>query len=182
MKKLFIILLFNLTMYGQDPQTNHPEAFYPILDEYIKEGFERNYRKHTRVLGRIDYALFEDYNELTILGYREYLDSQETYQMLIYRDHRLSQNRYVIILHPQWATEFYVLRRMIFKSLGIAQGIDECHSDCTHIMSSKDISDETLIKHDMIAGNWQKMLNIYYYRVINNPSIEGLIFTPLAQQ
>jgi hypothetical protein len=181
MKKLLVILFVNLTMYGQDPQTNHPKAFYPILDEYIKEGFERNYRRHTRILGQIDYVAFEDFNELTVYGYRDYVDSIETFQVLVYRDRILNHYRYVIIIHPKWDSNYYVLRRMIFKSLGMAQGLGECHSECTHIMSSRDIFDETLSNYDEVSSNWQEMLNVYYYRVINNPSTEGLSFTPSVQ-
>lgn len=165
MKRLFLILatVIGFSSFAQDPQTNAPTIINPLLDEYIKEGFDRNYRYHTRILKRIDYMVLTDITRSS--NPTEYTNEYGTTDISrIYRYYHtsLSEYRFLIAYNEVWYNNYYVLRRIFFRSIGLLYGFDECHKDCKHIMSGRRLMDPVLVFYDAVPEEWEKELDIYY--------------------
>jgi hypothetical protein len=167
MKNMLLLLITFfcvLNTYAQDPQTNAPEYVYPILDQYIREGFDRNYRSHTRKLTDLKYI------------YVGKLDTPEQDpHMIVYGDQitftvykipsPLGRWVYVIEIHEMWVGNYYVTRRYLYKAIGFVMGLKECHDTCNHIMSAKHLYDPKLELHDRVSGNWEDELDTYYNEI-----------------
>jgi hypothetical protein len=157
---LTLALFFGVNLYAQDPQTNDPDMVYPLLNEFIKEGYDRNYRTHTKKLRTIDFIYLIDIPYANPKSYIWKRGDQQTYSVYSYRGK--SEHRKVIAINVIWYNNYLVLRRMFFKSIGIAYGLDECHKECRHIMSQRTLMDPVLVFYDAVPEEWSKELDLFY--------------------
>lgn len=168
MKRFLILLALLVTFNGsaQDPQTNDPNIIYPLLDEYIKEGYNRNYRIHAKRLNNIDFIYLIDipYANPDSYMYHSKGGSLETYMVYFFWKKDLGRKS-IIALNVNWYNNYYVLRRMMFKAIGFSMGLQECHKDCRHIMSGKPLMDAVLVFYDAVPGEWSKELDLYYKQI-----------------
>ena len=172
MNRIFLLFLLTGVMsYAQDPQTNYPKTFYPLLDEYIKEGFERNYRAHTRILGKIEYVYFINISKNIIVddGTRSW-GSVDTFMVYTWYHVPLRDYRHIIAFNKDLYDNYYLMRRMMYQALGIIQNMKRCHNDCKHIMGAP-VIDPSLVHYDAAPEQWQRELDIFY-RELNKKSLK----------
>lgn len=164
MKRIVIILclVIGFSSYGQDPQTNSPSIIYPLLDEYIKEGFDRNHRFHTRKLHTIDFIYLIDITRVDPSLFHNQYGNTSTYKVYRYYHRPLGEWHYVIAINYVWMNNYTTIRRIFFKAMGISQGLYECHDDCKHIMSKRPLFDPILQIHDLTENQWEEELTTFY--------------------
>ena len=170
-RHIFLVISFLVMgpMFAQDPQTNNPNLIGPLLDSYIKEGFNRNKRRHVENLRTIDFIEvrdISDYLEPRDFDYSEQGEST-TYKVYGYWSSAYGEVRYSIAINEIWANNPGVLRRIFFKTMGLSHGLRECHQHCTHIMSARPLIDNKLIIYDLVPENWLNELNNLYTRINN---------------
>ena len=173
MKTLLItlIMVIGFTSYAQDPQTNAPKVIYPLMDEFIKEGYNRNYRSHTRLLYVIDYIHVADLSRADPKDFNNEWGNTATYKVYRYYNTAMGQWQFVLGFNHAWTNNYYVLRRFFFKAIGEIHRLPVCHKDCTHIMSGRFLMDIDLMYHDMIKEEWKKELDIFYRTLQNKTKI-----------
>lgn len=160
---LFIICFFSWgSVLAQDPQTNAPRVIYPLMDEFIKEGFDRNYRAHTRILSLIDYIHVADLSRANPKDFNNEWGDTSTFKIYRYYNRAMQQWQFVVGFNQVWTSNYYVLRRMFFKAIGQIHKLPECHENCTHIMSGRFLMDADLMHRDMVKEEWEKELDIFY--------------------
>lgn len=165
----FLLLVMGSAAFAQDPQTNEANIFYPLLDDYIKEGYNRNLRTHTRNLRTIDYVYVLDiktYLGQKHPGYREY-GSTATYKVYRYWNANYNEYRYAIAFNIAWRDNKIMMRRMFYKTMGLTSDLKECHEECDHIMSKRPLFDPHLFFYDQIEGNWEKELDTLFDSIKN---------------
>jgi sulfur transfer complex TusBCD TusB component (DsrH family) len=166
--KTITLLLFTITLaisssvYSQHTQTNAPQQIYPLLDDYIKRGYERNYRVHTRVLKRLDFIYlidtpatkdrvtlpFSQGDHLTVIVYK-------------YMHRELNEWRYVMAINEMWAGNPYVMRRLFYKGMLMVHEVD-LKPNSFGIDSDRVAYDFKLIIDDLTENNWEEKLTDFY--------------------
>lgn len=166
-RQIIFIISFLLvwgSVFGQDPQTNYPEAYYPLLDNYIKEGYQRNMNKHMDILGSIDYVYIYNisgYVTKRDYGYATY-GTTDTYLVYRYYNSNYKDFRYSVAYNEVWVNNPTVFRRIFYKVMGIVNGLTECHKTCDHIMSGRPLMDNHLFFHDLVPEQWAAQLNYFF--------------------
>jgi hypothetical protein len=164
---LFILfILFVGSVHAQDPQTNKPTVYYPLLDEFIKEGYDRNYRSHTRNLRRIDYVLFQDITQVRFADFTfNSFGTTSTYMVYRYYHSGYNEYRFTIAYNKIWENNYIVLRRLFYKSMGHTFGLTECHKKCDHIMSGRPLVDSHLFFFDAVPEHWEEQLDHFFREI-----------------
>lgn len=166
MKKLILLTLLmcftQVSFSQQEPPTNAPSLIFPLFDDYMTAGFERNHIKHTNRFNWVSYVYVGDLDITTFDEYYYYVKWGDTTTFLVHRVGGPDKFYYLIAINENWANNYYVFRRMFFKAIGLAEGMSECHTSCTHIMSAREIIDTELFFYDLDESNWERELTIYY--------------------
>jgi hypothetical protein len=166
-KLLTILVLFvGVTSFAQqEPLTNAPGVIYPLFDDYIKEGYERNYRTHTRQFNRISYIYVGDISHSLSDNFYVYEIFGRTSTYKVYKVDGFKRFHYNIAINSVWGNNYITMRRIFYKVIGFSQGLRECHHKCKHIMSGRPLLDPYLTFHDITEDYWERELDYYFKQI-----------------
>lgn len=159
---LIVFYFFCLSGYSQkDPQTNAPNVIFPLMDQFIKVGFDINHRGHVKRLHNIEYIYVMDITRVwgADFFYNEY-GTTDTYKVYRFYNTSLEEWRFAISINKVWISNPKILRRIFYKVMGHTLGLWECHDDCTHIMSKKNPSE--FFFYDSAKENWDNEIKYFF--------------------
>jgi hypothetical protein len=160
---IFIVAFFvSFASFSQHTQTNAPNYIFPLLDDYIKQGFDRNYRAHMRILKQLDFIYLTNVpakrDRFTLpFSYGDHLT------VIVYKYHHreLGQWRYVMAINEVWKGNPYVLRRLFYKGMAMVYEMQMIRGGFG-INTDRDMYDFKLILYDLTENNWKYVIDDFF--------------------